>query len=93
MANNTKAHNTELAQVAAEILITSGADITEAVSIVEMTAAMVSQTGCHPDTARRHLARAVRRARFTSLPDDVKFVINNWGGTRDGAGRGHTKPV
>lgn len=84
--NNTKERSSELAAIAAEILTASGADITDSVSIAPMVETMTARTGCHTDTARRHLARAVRRARG-------ELVKARWGGARDGAGRGHIKPV
>ena len=76
--NNTKQRNAEIAAAARQVLAESGADITDAVAILPLAKQLVTRTGCHISTAKRHVAKAVRVARG-------ELVASGWGGKREGA--------
>ncbi len=81
MALNTKARNEELQILAAEIVAASGVSLTERAEIRPLAKLMAERSGCHYTTAKQHIAKAMRRARYK------KFQTAEWGGKRDGAGR------
>jgi hypothetical protein len=84
--NNTKQRSAEIYAAAVTALTESGADITDAVEILPIAKTVAARTGCHIDTAKRATAKAVRRARFASLPDEQQEEINSWGGSRPNSG-------
>jgi hypothetical protein len=49
-----------------------------------MTETVVADTGCTMESARRNVAKAMRRARYGVMQE-------RWGGTRPGAGRPKTR--
>jgi hypothetical protein len=53
----------ELQMLATQILMTSGADISQAVAIRPLAKAMVRISGCSYQSAVRHIERAVLRTR------------------------------
>lgn len=81
MNTNTKERNEELRAEAAKILEASGADVNQAVEILPLAKLLAALAGCHIDTAKTHMARAVRLARGKMVKE------REWGGTRPGAGR------
>jgi hypothetical protein len=83
--NNTKARSLEIYAAAVAALAESGADITDVVLILPLAKIVAARAGCHVYTAKRAVAKAVRRARFGLLGEDTQFVIDNWGGSRPGA--------
>lgn len=76
--NNTKARSEEIQAAARALLVARGVDITQQVAR-PLVKALAEQTGCHIDTAKRHVAAAIRRARGEQA--------RAWGGARPGAGR------
>jgi hypothetical protein len=88
MTNNTKARTEQIFNTAASVLEAAGGCVwfddlmtTPAArwqELQKMYAAVIAATGCHRDTAKRHVAKALRRARYGEM---VKH-----GGTRPGAG-------
>jgi hypothetical protein len=77
--NNTKTRSAEIYAAAVAALAESGADITDAVSILPIARTVAARTGCHVYTAKRHAAKAVRRARG-------ELVASERGGSRPGSG-------
>lgn len=77
--NNTRERSDAIQTTARALLEARAIDITKQVDIAALVPALVEQTDCHPDTAKRHIAKAVRRARGEAAA--------NWGGARPGAGR------
>lgn len=75
---NNKARSDAIQHAARALLAASQADITQQVDLSPLAAMLVQQTGCHPDTAKRHIARAVRLARGEGTHD------RTWGGVRRG---------
>lgn len=81
MALNSKARSEQLATLAAELVAASGVSLTERIDLRPLYKLMVDRSGCHYTTAKQHIARAMRRARFEAYPPP------EWGGKREGAGR------
>ena len=79
MTDGTKERSDKLQSLAAEILAASGADVTQAVSIRPLAKLMETKCDAVYETCKRHIAKAVRRARGQ--------VVASRGGLRDGAGR------
>ena len=79
MSNNTRARSNELNALAAEIAARESIDpaIPPADNRVYITEIM-ERGNCHRETARAVWARYLRRARHP---------VNDWGGSRPGAGR------
>jgi hypothetical protein len=78
-----KEYSKSLASMAAQILADSGVDVNHPISravILQLAKIMRQRTGAHVVTCKRHIARAIRRARWGE-PD------RQWGGPRPGAGR------
>lgn len=84
--NNTKTRSLEIYAAAVAALTESGADITDAVDVLPIAKVVEARTGCHVYTAKRHVAKAVRRARFELLDMSTQIVIDNWGGSRPNSG-------
>jgi hypothetical protein len=86
--NNTKLrHQQILAAAATAIQTAGGVKAIDGLPQTERLAALrdlyrqvVSATGCHPDTAKRNVAKALRRTRYGAMRA-------RWGGQRLGAGR------
>jgi hypothetical protein len=79
MTDSTKERSEKLQALAAEILAASGADVTHAVSIRPLAKLMETKCDAVYETCKRHIAKAVRRARGQ--------VVASRGGLREGAGR------
>jgi len=79
MTDNTKQRSEQLQALAAEILAASGADVTQAVAIRPLAKLMETKCDAVYETCKRHIAKAVRRARGQ--------VVDSRGGPREGAGR------
>ncbi len=79
MTDSTKQRSDKLQALAAEILAASGADVTQAVAIRPLAKLMGTKCDAVYETCKRHIAKAVRRARGQ--------VVASRGGLRDGAGR------
>lgn len=79
MTGKSKAHRAFIAAAAASLLVERGVDVTEQVTIYPLAQELAQRTGCHFDTARRHIAQQVRlrRGELTAA----------WGGERPGSGR------
>lgn len=90
MMKNTKARHTKIYNAAVAILATAGGvEVIDNLDQVErppklrsLYRLVVEATGCHPDTAKRNVAKACRRARY-----QIVQGRNAWGGAREGAGR------
>lgn len=80
MAANTKARAEEIQEAAKTILVTHDIDVTKQVALLPLAKELMQQTGCEISTAKRHVAKAVRRARGV-------LSEARWGGARPGAGR------
>lgn len=84
---NTKARSLEIYTAAASALEAVGGVVKvdqtpepERYPVLrQMADAVVSQTGCTPEAARRNVAKALRRARYGVMQE-------RWGGKRPGAG-------
>jgi len=74
-----KKRTQQLAAIAAEILAESGVDVSQRVEIRPLAKLMKARCDAHYETCKRHIARAVRRARGE--------MAGQWGGRRPGAGR------
>lgn len=81
--NNTRARSAEIANAARALLIEYGAALDQPVPFAEFVPQLVERTGCHADTAKRHLAKAARQLRGEEAAA--------WGGARPGAGRPASK--
>ncbi len=79
MTDSTKERSEQLQAQAARILAASGADVTKAVDIYSLAKLMEKKCDAHFETCKRHIAKAVRRARGE--------IVTQRGGFRDGAGR------
>ena len=78
--NNTKARSIEIQTAARALLVERAVDITQRVDYAPLIKELVARVGCHPDTAKRHVGTAARRARGEES-------ALRWGGARAGAGR------
>lgn len=92
MAANTKARSQEIYTAACSALEQVGG-VSEVDKIPsydrgpilrKLYGMVVETTGCHYDTAKRNVAKALRKGRFAE--------IQKWGGTRPGAGYPKGKP-
>lgn len=73
-----KERTTYLQTFAKQMLIDTNFDVWQPVDWRKLAPIMAEQAQCHPETARRHLAKAARRLRG-------EYVAQR-GGQRDGAG-------
>lgn len=89
MPNNTKTRSLEIYAAAVSALETVGG-VTEVDKIPsyergpilrKLYGMVVEATDCHYDTAKRNVAKALRKGRFAEMQK------RGWGGTRPGAGR------
>lgn len=77
---STKKDRTDTLQAhARQMLIDSSFDVNQPADLRTLAPIMAEQTGCHMETARRHLAKAARLLRGEH--------VATRGGKRDGAGR------
>lgn len=76
---NTRIRSAFFQQAARALLEEKHFDGHDSLDFAALVPRLVAQTGCHPDTAKRHLAKAARILRGESAPA--------WGGPRPGAGR------
>ena len=77
---SSKKDRTDALQAHARQMLTErNFDVNQPADLRTLAPLMVEQTGCHRETARRHLAKAARRLRG-------EYVAQR-GGKRDGAGR------
>lgn len=86
MSGKSKQFTAELQVKARQLLDASGADITGQVMIRPLAKQLVADTGCNIDTAKQHVARAIRRARGDWVGEREQ------GGRREGAGRPPNEP-
>ena len=77
--NNTRERSDHFQAAARALLVARGIDITRQVDIRALAIDLAATEGCHLDTAKRHVAKAVRRSRGELSAD--------WGGVRPGAVR------
>jgi hypothetical protein len=88
MAINTKKRHHEIYSAAVDVInAAGGVEVIDnlpqhdRLSLLRQLAQQVrEETVCHADTAKRNLAKAMRRARY-----DV--MVKQWGGKRPGSGR------
>lgn len=88
MPNNTKVRHEEIYTAAASALEAVGGvvkidqlDQLERLPILRSLYKIVTDsTNCHIDTAKKNVAKAMRRARYAEMQ-------THWGGSRPGAGR------
>jgi len=94
VAVNTKARSQEIYAAAASALEAVGGvvkvdqapEMERYLVLRQMADIVVSQTGCTLESARRNVAKAMRKARYGVMQE-------RWGGTRPGAGRPKNEPV
>lgn len=79
MATNTKVRSLEI--YAAAVALVESVDVGEAVEIRPLAKELKRQIGCNYDTAKRHIAKAVRRKR-----GELVKLHQGWGGPREGSG-------
>jgi hypothetical protein len=79
MSTNTKERRDAILAAALALLEKRGIDVLDRVPIRELAPELAALVGCHPDTARRHLAKAARLMRGDKSKD-------TWGGNREGSG-------
>lgn len=77
--NNTRARSDAFQQAARALLEETSFDLNEGVDYAALVPMLIERTGCHSDTAKRHLAKAARLMRGEAAAA--------WGGSRPGAGR------
>ena len=77
--NNTRARSDAFQQAARALLEEAAFDVRESVDYATFVPLLIERTGCHSDTAKRHLAKAARLMRGEAAAA--------WGGSRPGAGR------
>ena len=80
MAGKSKQWTAETEAAAWRIVEESGADITKQVKIVPLAKLLMAERECSIDSAKQHVAKAVRVARG-------EYVKAQHGGKREGAGR------
>lgn len=88
MSNNTKTRHEEIYTAACSALEQAGGivkidklDQLERLPILRsLYKTVVDSTNCHIDTAKKNVAKAMRRARYAEMQA-------HWGGSRPGAGR------
>lgn len=80
--NNTRQRHDEIQQAAKRLL--EGHDLDTSATQPQLIDALISATGCHKDTAKRHLAQAARLLRGEA--------VKQWGGVRPGGGWPKGKP-
>ena len=86
--SNTKARHLEILSAAAEQVEQAGGveaidDLPQGEKLTllrKMRKAVIEATDCHQDTAKRNIAKALRRARYGVMKE-------RWGGPRAGSGR------
>lgn len=78
MGTNTRARSNEIAAVARALLDAANPPLNQREPFEALMPLLIEQTGCHPNTARRHIARAMRLKRGEASAA--------WGGARAGAG-------
>lgn len=76
----TRIYSDSIALAAREIVAASAVDITQPVSILPLAKLLQEQTGCSRDTAKRHVAKAIRLARGELINSST------WGGKRTPSG-------
>jgi len=79
MAKNTKVYSEAI--YAAAVALVEPVDVSEAVEIRPLAHKLVEAIGCNYDTAKRHIAKAVRRKR-----GELVKLHQGWGGPREGSG-------
>lgn len=85
MSGATRARHNEIAAAARALLDAANPALDERVPFETLVPLLIEQTGCHKNTARRALARAMRLARGEASAA--------WGGARPGAGNPALKKV
>jgi hypothetical protein len=86
--NNTKLRHQQILEAAAAVIQAAGGlKVVDNLPQAERLAALrglyrqvALATGCHPDTAKRNITKAMHRARYGAMQA-------RWGGQRPGAGR------
>jgi D-glycero-D-manno-heptose 1,7-bisphosphate phosphatase len=80
---SSKRYTQHLSTIASQVLAESGVDVKQRIdlrTIRNLAEKMRAHSGAHPSTCKRHIARAIRRARG-------EMVRRQWGGARPGSGR------
>lgn len=75
----TRQYSDSIALAARQIVAASGMDITQHIPTLPLAKLLQAETGCSRDTAKRHVARAIRLARG-------ELITAQWGGLRTPAG-------
>lgn len=79
MSGRNKQFTLATQEAARRIVIDQGVDITQQIAILPLAKLLIAETGCSIDTAKQHIARAVRRLRG-------EWVEARHGGLRPGGG-------
>ncbi len=77
MASNTKERSEAIQEAARALLDEQQIDVTAQVVIRPLAKLLAARMDCHYDTAKRHVATAIRCARG-------EFSSRQWGGSRGG---------
>lgn len=93
MARNTKARHEEIYNAAATVLEEAGGvtrvdqmeQLERLATLRILYKQVAGKADCHIDTAKKNIAKAMRRARY-------KEMEAHWGGAREGAGRPKSEP-
>lgn len=88
MPNNTKSRHQEiytaacsaLEQVGGVVKVDQLPESERIITLRSLYKAVVDSSGCHIDTAKKNVAKAMRKARYGEM-------VKRWGGKRPGAGR------
>lgn len=75
---NKKDRSDAIQEAARRLLVERQIDITQQVDVLSLAKDLATELACHPDTAKRHIARAVRLARGETAHEGT------WGGVRRG---------
>ena len=79
-SHNTRARSEEIQNAARTLLAAHNIDVREQVVLLPLAKELTKLTGCEISTAKRHIAKAIRRERGVRAEA-------RWGGSRPGAGR------
>jgi hypothetical protein len=82
-SQNTKERSAFFARAARALLEETAFDVHTSVDFAALVPMLIARTGCHADTAKRHLTKAARQLRGEET--------TTWGGARPGAGRPASK--
>lgn len=101
MAHNTKQRAMEIYEAALRLVDAPVVDMLEGeehrLELRRLADLLMAETGCVRETARKYIAKALRRKRHPSFEGEGSYQAAiaagwTWGGRREGAGRKLVKP-